>query len=184
MAAQIALQRLYALLHPHHRHRAIGARHHAAFAADAAALIHAPDRIFPADSALGADVGAGRIFTLAAKRRRREFVIFHHADPRRKAHGGNARTVLVPLMGYHAGDFTGTAADALLRIRDNKPVHPCSTGDKNAECQKKPLPRLDPEWSQRRFLSDARDNLVICLTLPARKSPVRGKSPLPYRAAA
>lgn len=113
MAAQIALQRLYALLHPHHRHRAIGARHHAAFAPNTAALIYAPDRIFSADSALGADVGAGRIFTLAAQRRRRKFIILYHADPRCKARSGYARTILILLMGHHAGDFTGTAADAL-----------------------------------------------------------------------
>ncbi|MNC71533.1 hypothetical protein D3C75_1224750 [compost metagenome] len=49
-----------------HLHGAVGAGHHAGFAADAAFLHHQHHAVLAADGAVGADVGAGRVFTLAA----------------------------------------------------------------------------------------------------------------------
>jgi hypothetical protein len=76
------------------------------------------------DSLNRADIGAGCIFTLPAQGGRRQRIAFHHPDTGRKLSRRNRRTTLVVLMGDHAGHFTGTAANTLLGIRDDKTVHP------------------------------------------------------------
>lgn len=78
----------------------------------------------PLDSLNRTDIGAGCVFTLPAQGGRRQRIAFHHPDTGRKLSRRNRRTTLVVLMGDHAGHFTGTAANTLLGIRDDKTVHP------------------------------------------------------------
>ena len=91
MAAEIALQGQRLGLHSleqrtgrgghlfdHHVHGAVRAGHHTGFAADAARLIDLDVAILGDDGVVGAGLGTGLVFTLAAEHRRGHLAAHHH----------------------------------------------------------------------------------------------------------
>jgi len=75
------------------------------------------------DRAIRADVGAGRVFALAAHHRRTEIHAFNDVQARGERGGVQQRDILRIAVRHDAGNFTGTAADAFFRVGDNEPVH-------------------------------------------------------------
>ncbi|CBG90933.1 hypothetical protein ROD_42361 [Citrobacter rodentium ICC168] len=123
MPAEIALQRLYARARPGDIHRAKRAGQHTAFTADTARLFHKDMPVLAAYRLRRTDVRARRVFALVTGDRRGEGMVFNDPDAWSKLPGRNRRAVLIFLMRNHTGDFAGTTADTLRRIRHNKPVH-------------------------------------------------------------
>jgi hypothetical protein len=82
------------------------------------------DKTFiPADSPVGADVSAGRIFALAAHGCGGNVHAFDHVNTRQKRLRGKFGTVLILLMGHDTGYLARAAAYTFACISKDEAVH-------------------------------------------------------------